>query len=92
MKSWLHHLRDDINCETGNVVELHTLVSTRVLEENNFALLEMQASLLGEEKVGTLNDVFEMGLPLSIDQCRHVGDVDSFGTVQSQTISKIRRI
>ena len=54
-----------------------TLVGTRVLEQHNLALLEVEASLLGEEQVRALDNVLEVGLALGVDQRRDVGDVDS---------------
>lgn len=66
----------------------HTLVGTRVLEQDNFALLEMQASLLGEEEIGTLNNVLEVRLSLGINERRHVRDVNSLGTKNFGVISR----
>jgi hypothetical protein len=60
----------------GDRIRYLTLVGTRVLKEDNFALLEVEASLLREEEIGTLNHVFEVGLALLIEERIHVGDVD----------------
>lgn len=37
----------------------------------------MEASLLREEEIGTLDHVFEVGFAVGIEECVHVGDVDS---------------
>lgn len=36
----------------------------------------METCLLGQEQVGALDDILEVGLALGIDESRHVGDVD----------------
>lgn len=62
--------------------QILTLVGARVLEQHNLALLKVQPRLLGEEQVGALDDVLEVGLALGVDQRSDVGDVDSLGTRQ----------
>lgn len=58
-----------------------TLVGARVFEKHDLALLKMQTGLLGEEEVGTFNDVLEMWLALGIDERRHIRDIHSFRAV-----------
>lgn len=57
-----------------------TLVGRRVLVEHHALLLEEETGLLGEEEVGTLDNVLEVGLALGIDETRDIRDVDGFGT------------
>lgn len=59
--------------------EVLTLVGTRVLEEDDLALLEMQPGLLSDEQVGTLDDVLEVWLALRVDKSSNIRDIDSLG-------------
>lgn len=61
-----------------------TLVGARVLEQDHLALLEMETGLLGEEQVGSLHDVLEVGLALRINQGSHIGDIDGLGTIMTR--------
>jgi len=56
------------------------LVRTGILEQDNSALLQVQPRLLGNEQVGTFNDVLEVGLSVVVNQARNIGDVNSLGT------------
>lgn len=67
-----------------------TFVGTGVLEQNNFALFEVQASLLGKEEVGTLDDVFEVGFSFSIDERCDVRDIDSFRSNNEMSMERAR--
>ena len=58
-----------------------TFVGAGVFEDDDLPLLEMQTSLLREEEIGTLNNVLEMGFAVSINERRHIGDVDRFRSV-----------
>lgn len=60
----------------------HTLVCTRVLEQNNLALLEEQTSLLSDEQVRTLDNILEVGLALGINQTSDIGDVHSLRSIK----------
>ena len=68
---------------------MRTLVGARVLEEDDLALLEVQARLLREEQVRALDDVLEMRLSLRIDQRGDVRDVHSLGTEEPNTNATI---
>ena len=56
---------------------MRTLVSTGILKEDDLTFLQVQTCLLGDEQVRTLDDVFEVRFALRINECRHIGDVDS---------------
>ena len=64
-----------------------TLVGARILEEDDFAFLEIETRLLSQEEVGALNDIFEVRFAIAVDESRHVGDVNSFGSVESTKIN-----
>lgn len=57
---------------------LLTLVGTGVFEQNDLAFLEMQTSLLGQEQISTLNNVFKVRFAIGVDKCSHVRNIDGF--------------
>jgi hypothetical protein len=65
------------------------LISTGVLEQDNTTLLQEQTCLLGNEQVGTLDDVLEVGLSIVIDQARDVRDINSLGTAYPHQIQTL---
>src|SRR5258707_15721087 len=56
-----------------------TLVRTRVLEHDHAPLLEVHPRLMGEEQVGTFDDVLVLRLALRIEQPSHIRDRDGLG-------------
>ena len=54
----------------------HTLVGTRILEEDDLSLFKEQPRLLREEEVCTLDNIFEVRFALGVHKSSHVGDVD----------------
>lgn len=63
----------------------HTLVGTRVLEENNLALLKEQSSLLSDEQIRALDDIFEMGFALRVNETSNIRDVHSLRSTKVRT-------
>ena len=55
------------------------LVRARILKQHHPFLLHKQPCLLSEEQVRALDDVFEVGFPLRVDELVYVRDVDGFG-------------
>jgi hypothetical protein len=61
-----------------NPESLPTLVGTRVFEQNDLAFLEMQTSLLGQEQISTLNNVFKVRFAIGVDKRSHIRNIDGF--------------
>jgi len=78
--------------ETGEHFQRRTgdaaLVGARVFEQDDLTLLEVKASLLREEQVGTLDDVAEVWLALGINESSDVGDVDRFRAARAEIVSR----
>ena len=55
-----------------------TLIGTGIFEQNDLAFLKMQASLLSQEQIGTLDNVLEVGFAVGVNKRSHVRNVDSF--------------
>lgn len=60
-----------------------TLVGTRVLEQDNLALLKEQTRLLREEQVRSLDNILEVRLAVRVDESSDVRDVDSLRTASA---------
>ena len=65
-----------------------TLVGTRVLEQDDLALLEVQARLLREEQIGALDDELEVRLALGVDESGNVRNVDCLRSAHSSQQSE----
>jgi hypothetical protein len=59
------------------VAEKQTLVCARILEQNYFALFQIKARLLREEKIRPFDDVLEVRFALRVDKRRHIRDIYS---------------
>ena len=89
MRNSLHHLKAKSASVMRSSDQTLTLVGTRVLEEDNLALLEVQTRLLSEEQVRSLNNVLEVRLALRIHKGSNIRDVNGFGSVKDYQTSYI---
>ena len=90
MRNSSHHLKAESASVMRSSDQILTLVGTRVLEEDNLALLEVQTRLLSEEQVRSLNNVLEVRLALGVHEGSNIRDVNGFGSIRNNQTPGIK--